>query len=91
MKFIYSITLSGLFSIATAQSEFVTSNVRLMPLSQIPNIYADAPAPLNEIQVNEHLDLNTEVHDGYKKNELISATSRNRSYTNKKTKSYPKL
>lgn len=91
MKLFYSIALSGLFSIATAQSELISSNVRLLPTSQIPNIYADAPAPLNEIQVNEHPVLSAATRSVNKKNELTAEAHRTRSYTNKKTKSYPKL
>lgn len=91
MKFFYTLLSFVLFSSITAQSGFVSSGIKLMPVKEIPNIYADARQELTEMVVNESITL-TANHRANNKHMLIdSGASHNRTIQSRKKQTFPKL
>lgn len=91
MKFIYIFILFSLISTSTAQTMVVSSGVKLMPVTNIPNIYADAPTVLTEMQVNEQPSLEATAQSSHKRNDIIEQTTRQKLLNTTKNKTYPKI
>lgn len=91
MKFIYIFILLSLISNCNSQTTTVSSGVRLMPITNIPHIYADAPSVITEIQVNEQISLEASAHQQSTKNTIDSAGTRPKPFAPKRNKTYPKI
>lgn len=91
MKFIYILILFSLISTGHAQTTAVSSGVKLMPVTNIPNIYADAPSVITEMQVNEQISLEATAQTPYNNNAMDAATTRQKPFTTKRNKTYPKI
>jgi hypothetical protein len=91
MKFIYIFILFSLISTCKSQTVAVSSGVKLMPVANIPNIYADAPAVLTEMQVNEQLSLEATAQSSRKRNDMIEQPTRQKVLNTTKNKTYPKI
>jgi hypothetical protein len=91
MKFIYIFILFSLISICNAQTTAVSSGVKLMPVANIPNLYADAPSVLTEMQVNEQIILQATAQSKYNREVMSALPNRQKTHTTKKNKTYPKI
>lgn len=91
MKFIYIFILFSLISTGNAQTKAVSSGVKLMPVANIPNIYADAPSVITEMQVNDQISLEASAQVPYNNNGMDAADNRPKPFTPKRNKTYPKL
>ena len=62
-----------------------------MPVANIPNIYADAPSVITEMQVNEQISLEATAQSPSNKNTMDADTARLKPYNTKRNKTYPKI
>lgn len=91
MKFFYTLLSIVLFSGITAQSDFISSGIKLMPVTQIPNIYADARQELTEMIVNDKITLSVRTPAQNIKTTEVSSASHYRTYNSRKKQTLPKL